>query len=338
MTQIYGIDLSMEKFDVSFFDSKGKLSHKKIKNNVKEISKFLQGLPQDALLCAEYTGVYGDLLLFLADECGVSVSYNSGYSIKHGLGIQRGKSDPTDASRIREYGERFMDKLILTHFASENMYELKELYRARKTFVSSRKRLMTVIEGENHKPFMSISAHRIDAKEMESLDEQIRLVEREIATIIEDDEEMRRNHEIVTSVVGVGDVTACELIIKTENFHKIDNAESCAEFAGIAPHPNKSGTIDKGTRISHLGDKQLKSLLFMCSRSAVLHNKEIKLYYERKKILEKRPYFLVMNNVANKMTKIIFSLVSKQMQFDRDYIRRDPRIDKIELKTKKMLN
>lgn len=336
MAQIYGIDLSMEKFDVSFIDSESKLNHMVVKNDVRSISKFLHQLPQNALLCAEYTGVYGDLLLFMADASDTSISYVPGYTIKHSLGIQRGKSDPIDANRIREYGERFKDKLILSHFVSENMYELKELHRTRKTFIDSRKRLKTVIKGENRKPFISLSAHHSRMKEMESLDEQISQLEQEIALLIGQDEEMSKNHSYVTSVVGVGDVTANELIIKTENFKKIRDAKACAEFAGIAPHPYSSGTMDKGNRISHMGDKQLKSLLFMCGRSAVENNKEIRLYFERKYTIEKKPYFLVMNNVANKMVKIIFTLVNKQTEFDRDYIQKDPRenMDKEHVKEK----
>jgi transposase len=337
MVQIYGIDLSMEKFDVSFIDSESKLNHKVVKNDLKGISKFLAQLPKDALLCAEYTGVYGDLLLFLANESDVSISYVSAYAIKHSMGIQRGKSDPVDANRIREYGERFGDKLILSHFVSEKMYELKELYRIRRTFIDSRKRLKTVIEGENRKPFSSLAAHKSIMTEMESLDGQIDLIEQEMSEVINEDEEMCKNHGIVTSVVGVGNVTACELIIKTENFHKINGAKACAEFAGIAPHPYSSGTMDKGSRISHMGDKQLKTLLFLCSRSAVENNKEIRLYFERKYLVEKKPYFLVMNNVANKMIKIIFSLVCKQVNFDRDYIQKDPRMDKDTATSKKQL-
>lgn len=54
---------------------------------------------------AEHTGVYGDLLLMLADLRSIPVSYVSGYEIKHRMGLTRGKSDPIDAARIREYGE-----------------------------------------------------------------------------------------------------------------------------------------------------------------------------------------------------------------------------------------
>ncbi|MCI1648975.1 MAG: hypothetical protein LKI39_09310 [Bacteroides sp.] len=76
---------------------------------------------------------------------------------------------------------------------------------------------------------------------------------------------------------------------------------------------------------SPLGDKHLKSLLFLCARSAKDHNKEILLYFIRKYQIEKKPYYLVMNNVANKLLRILYRLIHKEELYDRDYIQTDPR-------------
>ena len=40
--QVYGIDLSMEKFDVNFVDQNGNEKNKTVNNGVKAISKFLK--------------------------------------------------------------------------------------------------------------------------------------------------------------------------------------------------------------------------------------------------------------------------------------------------------
>ena len=42
--QVYGIDLSMEKFDVNFIDEKGKEKKKQVKNRLSAISKFLEAV------------------------------------------------------------------------------------------------------------------------------------------------------------------------------------------------------------------------------------------------------------------------------------------------------
>ena len=83
MKQIYGIDLSKEKFDVSFIDSQGMEQWKVIKNTYSGICRFLESIPENALLVAEYTGVYGDLLVFLAQQSNIFISLATGYNIKH---------------------------------------------------------------------------------------------------------------------------------------------------------------------------------------------------------------------------------------------------------------
>ena len=53
--QIYGIDLAMEKFDVSFLDGKGSEKHLIVNNKLGAITRFLKRVPTGSLLCAEHT-------------------------------------------------------------------------------------------------------------------------------------------------------------------------------------------------------------------------------------------------------------------------------------------
>lgn len=316
----------MSSFEVSFFDASGRLCHLLVKNTVDGISKFLHKLPSGAVLCAEYTGVYGDLLLRLCDLEEVTLCLVSGYEIKHSLGLQRGKSDSLDACRIREYGERFYDRLHPSHYPGDTMYELQELYRTRALLVDSRKRLETLSIGDNCKPSVSLSAARSREAVLSELDAQIDGLNREIESLILSCPELGRNYRLVTSVVGIGPVTGCDLIIKTGNFRKLDTAGKCAAYAGVAPYPNESGKTDRGHRVSPMGDRELKKLLFLCARSAKEHNKEIALYFRKKHEVEKKPFFLVMNNISNKLLRLVYSLVRKQQFFDRDYMQPDPRL------------
>lgn len=48
------------------------------------------------------------------------ITLDPDYTIKHSLGLLKGKSDPIDAGRFREYGERFHDKLYFTEYQNEN--------------------------------------------------------------------------------------------------------------------------------------------------------------------------------------------------------------------------
>lgn len=322
--QVYGIDLSMKKFDVNYIDLKGNERKKEVKNKVVNISKFLDTIPKDAVLCAEDTGVYGELLLFLANQSGVKISFSPGYTIKHSLGIIKGKSDPIDASRIREYGQRFKDKLVFKEYDTEEITELKSLYSLRSQLVKARKVLRAGKHSRAKSPMQSISVNKHCNQALLSLDSEIDSVEKEMENIIKANEELNENFELATSIKGVGPVITTDLIIKTGNFRSIDTARKAASYAGVCPFPNESGKMVGKNKTSPFADHKLKSLLHMGAKSAVKHNKEYRLYYIKKE-LEGKPHYLIMNNISNKMLRTIYAVIKNRIPYNQDYICLDPR-------------
>jgi transposase len=322
--QVYGIDLSKEKFDLSFVDASGKERNQEVKNTVASISRFLSSVPRDGILCAEHTGVYGDLLVYLCTQMNIPIALISGYTIKHSLGLVKGKSDPLDSKRIREYGERFTDKLEYTEYPDVNIIELKQLYTLRYQLVKQRKALRTIDRGRGHFPMHSISVHNHISTVMDGLDKEIADIEEEIEMMVRLDHDMNENYELVTSIKGVGPVIATDLIIKTGNFKIIDTHRRAASYAGVCPFPNASGKMVGKSKTSPFADKKLKTLLYMGARAAVKYNKEYNLYYQKKE-LEGKPHFLIMNNVSNKLLRTIYSVVRNKMPYVQDHICLDPR-------------
>lgn len=322
--QVYGIDLSMEKFDVSYIDEKGKEKRKQVKNNLNGISKFLTTVSNGATLCAENTGTYGDMLVYLSNQVGVKIALVSGYTIKHSLGLIKGKSDPIDSARIREYGERFHDKLIFKEYDQEDFVELKSLYSLRSQLVKARKVLLTGEHARSKVPMQSISVKRHTGNALANLDAEIKEVEQEMEAIIKSEKKLNDNYQLAMSVKGIGPVITTDLIIKTGNFEVIDTARKAASYAGVCPFPNESGKMVGKRKTSPFADRRLKALLYMGAKSAVKHNKEYRLYYQKKK-LEGKPHYLIMNNISNKMLRTIYGVVKSKTPYHQDYICLDPR-------------
>ena len=333
--QVYGIDLSKEKFDVNFIDSKGREKNKEVKNGVASISKFLSSVSEDSVLCAEHTGVYGDLLVYLCNQMNIPIALVPGYTIKHSLGLLKGKSDPLDSMRIREYGERFTDKLEYTEYGKESITELKQFYTLRHQLVKSRQALLTSETGRGHLPMQSISVHNHIHAVLAGLDNEIAAVEEEIETLIKASPDLNDNYELVTGIKGIGPVIATDLLIKTGNFKIIDTARKAASYAGVCPFPNSSGKKVGKSKTSHFADKKLKSLLYMGAKSAVKHNKEYRLYYQKKQ-LEGKPHYLIMNNISNKMLRTVYSVVKNKTPYSQDHICLDPRERNMNSSTKKV--
>jgi len=333
--QVYGIDLSMEKFEVNFIDEKRKERNKEVKNGVVSISKFLSSVSEDSILCAEHTGAYGDLLVYLCNQANIPIALVPGYSIKHSLGLVKGKSDPLDSRRIREYGERFTDKLTFTEYDEESIVELKQLYTLRSQLVKARKALLTSEKGRSYLPLQNVSVHNHLQSALTGLDTEIEAVEEEIETLIKADQDLNENYELATGIKGIGPVIATDLLIKTGNFKIIDTARKAASYAGVCPFPNTSGKLVGKSKTSPFADRKLKSLLYMGAKSAVKHNKEYRMYYQKKE-LEGKPHYLIMNNISNKMLRTIYSVVKSKIPYSQDHICLDPRERNINSSTKKV--
>jgi hypothetical protein len=67
-------------------------------------------------------------------------------------------------------------------------------------------------------------------------------------------------------------------------------------------------------KVHPLADKKFKSLLNMCAICAVRHDKELKMYYERK-VSEGKAKMLVINNVRAKLLARVFAVINRDSPF-----------------------
>lgn len=326
--QIYAIDVSKEYLDIFSKSDDEKILQKRIKNSFKSIGKLLSELKDDDFICAEFTGVYTNLLLHLASLYNIRIALASGFDIKHSLGNRKGKSDQLDAERIWEYALRFKDRLVFTIPDQENMQELKMLFNLRNQLVKALKAMTSSHSMAKINPYSSIAENQVRTETETFITLQINKTEQQLFKIIEQSNELDNNFKLVTSITGIGKVTALELIISTGNFKRIVSARKAAAYAGVCPYPNQSGNVAKKSRIHFRANKKLKSLLHMCAKTICIHNKEFKLYRERK-MLEGKHFYLVMNNVANKLLRMVYAVIASQKSFDISLITKDPRIENL---------
>ena len=68
----------------------------------------------------KHTGVYGDTLLKCCMDCNVKIAFVGGYVIhRYRATPDRAKTDVVDCALLREFGERYPDKLKYKTFPEE---------------------------------------------------------------------------------------------------------------------------------------------------------------------------------------------------------------------------
>ena len=93
---------------------------------------------------------------------------------------------------------------------------------------------------------------------------------------------IKQQHELLTSIPGIGDLTASILLAEICDVSDYDNARQLAAYAGLTPSERTSGTSVKGkTRLSCTGNVRLRKALYMPAVVAMRHNPLLKAMSER---------------------------------------------------------
>jgi transposase len=317
-----GIDVSKLTFDVFIY---GKSVKQQFTNSEKGFLSFVKWLKKSLsdheltqiLVCFEHTGLYSmNLALFLQQQ-SVPFSLVPALDIKCSLGTIRGKSDTLDAERIAEYAYLKREKLTPTVLPSKTILQLQPLLTLRNKLVSDRAGYM--VSSKEQKAVFTTKEHQelfgVYKSLIKVLDEKIKTIEAAINNLLQSDPDIKRTFQLITGVKGIGPLTASYLIVYTHNFTRFSSWRKFACYSGIAPFPHTSGTSIKGkTRVSHLANKQIKSLLFLCANNAVKNDQELKAYYQ-KRIQEGKSKMSTLNIIKNKLISRVFAVANRQTEF-----------------------
>ena len=282
----------------------------------------LQGVTlKETLVVMEHTGLYSLLFEEFLHKHVVPFKKVNALQIIRSAGIVRGKSDKLDAARIASFGYEKREKLPMEKPTPSSLKRLKMLYSTRERIVKLRSSLLNAIKEYRHvkvKEKDIILKSQMDV--IKSMDKQVSKIEEEVAALIKQDASLQSNFTILQSITGVGKVVALATIIKTENFTRFTNWRKFACFCGTAPFEHSSGSsIRKRTRVSHLADKQMKTLLDLAAKNAIQYDKELKNYYQRRVQLGK-PKMSTINIVRNKILSRMFAVIKRQTPFTADFL------------------
>ncbi len=311
-----GIDVSKKTLDLVLFDKVlGKKSpHCQVSNNIKgfrTIPKWLKeqnAVMKDSLFCMEHTGVYCiEIANYLNGKAGYCIE--SPIHIKRSLGLTRGKNDKVDAFNISRFCYLHRDELIPAKLPAETMVIMKSLINERERLIKSRaidKGIITEKQYEANKACIQRAKKRVSL-----MTEDIEQIEQEIIETIGKDSTIEHSYNLITSVSGIGLVNAVMFILYTNNFITINNPRKYACYSGVAPFEHTSGISIKGrTRVSSLANKRIKVYLTNGARSAIIHDAEMRLYYQRKRD-EGKEHGTVMNAVKFKLITRVFATVKR---------------------------
>jgi transposase len=323
-----GIDVSKDTLDLNVVVDGKSLQHYCIKNRTVEIKstiskimKTLGATVDDTIFCMEHTGMYNlPLVKWLQSHQG-KMWLESGVHIRKTLGVVRGKNDKVDSSRIAMYAYINRHQIKFWNAPRKLIERIAALLSQRSRLNKAKKQLNTANQEQQKfldKDIMR-SLNKYTLKTVVVINKQIEAIENEILGLIKEDEKLNRMYQIITSVNGIGFVTASYILVTTNEFININNPKKYACYSGVVPFEHSSGSsIRVKTRVSHMANKNIKSLLHLAALSAIQMQGDLQEYYKRK-VFEGKNKMSVLNAIRNKLILRVFACINQNREYEKIY-------------------
>jgi transposase len=284
--------------------------HKKL---ITWVEKNLSITKESILFAFEHTGLYSYGLSSFLSSMGYHFILIPGLELHRSMGIVRGKDDRIDATKIALYAYRRKDEIVPYQMPARIIDHLRHLLSLRDRLVVQRAGYQASLKENAHflQKNQDPDFFQIHERMIHYLSKQIERINLNLSNAIRLDQVLNKIFELITSIKGVGPQTAYYMIVLTHGFLLFGEWRKFASYAGTAPFPYQSGSSIRGkTKVNHMANKKIKSLLHSCAMIAILHNPEMKSYYMRR-VEQGKSKMSTLNIVRNKLLARIFAVINR---------------------------
>jgi len=329
-----GIDISKDDFAASILTNPNSpvLSKIEIQNDVSGFELFETWLinskitQDNCVICLEATGVYGEAFSYWFVAKGYNVAIEQPLKVNRAFSEKSHKNDKVDSQKIAMYAFRFLDELRIWNPKSDIIEQLKALLMTREQLVQQKTASINTLKSLKIKVVQTPLVNRIYEKNIENLKKQIAQIEKEIKRLINKHPGLADTVAQLSTIPGVGLLLSVNFLVVTDGF-KNDLAHDyrkAAAFIGICPYEHTSGTsVYKKPRTPKHGPSRLRKLLHLASRSVVHHKAKFSSYSDLKQLQGKNNR-LILNNVSNKLLKIMCAIIRTQRPYIESFVSLNP--------------
>ncbi|MCB9434505.1 MAG: transposase [Ardenticatenaceae bacterium] len=315
-----GIDVSKAKLDVALIATTKAYkvaTFANEKDGWRRLAKWLKKhKAQEIPVCLEATGRYGEGVAFDLHERGYRVSVVNPARIKaYGQSqLSRNKTDRQDAKLIAHFCAT--QKPAFWTPPTSEIRELQALGRRLETLKTDRTRELNRLESglTSETVLTAIQEH------IAFLDKQIEAIEAEMQKIIDQDPDLRQQKALLTSIPGIGDLTAAKFMAEVPDVARFESASQLAAYAGLTPRQHDSGSsIHRPGRLVKTGNVHFRTTFYMPSLSAMRCNPVIRSLVTR--LQDKgKSRMTIVGAVMRKLVHLAFGVLKSKRPFDPDYL------------------
>ena len=310
-----GVDVAKDKIDVAF-EKDGHFKHNVFSNNSKDHKEFFEWLNRHTSLpwvCMEATGHYSIGIADFLTEHSIRVSVINPFQVKNfaKASLARNKNDLIDSKIITQFGQRMRPRIYQSTPAEQK--EIKDLTK----LLDMLKAQLIQLTNQLHSTQGTIARKALE-KMSQNFEKEIAQLEKEIANLIARNEQLNEQFRLLTSIKGIGKLTAFRVIALMPHINSFSTAKQFAAYIGITPKSHQSGYFVGKTTISRLGDGRLRKSLYMAALVAKNYNKALANFVSRLQMKGKTPKTIICA-VMRKLAHIIFGVLKSKQPFNENF-------------------
>lgn len=326
---IIGIDVSKDSLSVAYgsldFSQSVRTTSAKVFTNTaagfKRLLVWANKQKQDKTLplsfLMEATGVYYENLAYYLTDHGCSVIVvlpNKAKYFARSLEI-KSKTDSLDAIMLAKLG--LSRQLSPWKPLTKALRQLKALCREHQATVESAAQLKNRLHAKKQAYDTSKSILKLLQSQIRYTQGVAKQIRADIEALVKKDSELKEKIDNITTLKGVGLMTAVSIIAETDGFSQIRNCKQLASYAGLDVVRNESGSLQHKTRISRKGNVHIRQAVYMSALSACRYNPHLKNLYVRL-CTKNKPKMVGLIAVARKLLLLIYTLYKNNQPFNPD--------------------
>ena len=307
-----GIDVSKDQLQVCLL-TQGRVQRQFANRETgwRELTAWLseQG---EVWVALEATGRYSDGVSQALVEAGIRLSVVNPARIAayRQSQLKRHKTDAVDAQLIADFCRTQQPPLWAPPTPAER--ELRALVRHRDDLKDLRQAERNRLESQ---PPSATVVRQLRAL-LVLLDGQIAEVEQQIRDHVDRHPDLKAQHNLLTSIPGIGDQTSVQLLAELGDLRRFTNVRQVVALVGLNPQQRHSGSsIHYTAGIARMGRSSLRAALYLPAVVAKRHNPLLKAFAERLAARGLSPQAVVVA-VMRKLLHLAYGVIRSNRPFD----------------------
>jgi transposase len=295
-----GIDVAKATLDLHFLPAGQEHTLPNTSAGHHQLRKLLPE-PDRCLIVLEATGGYERELVADLLDAGYRVAVVNPARVRDfakALGLVA-KTDRIDARVLALFAQKVQP--TPREKTPEKQAEIQQLVARRRQLIDLRTQ-----ESNRWETTKAKAARKSIQAVLNTLERQIRDIERAIEALVESDDDWRHKAQLIESVPGLGGVTATTIVADVPELGQL-NRQQVSALVGLAPYNNDSGPR-KGKRSISGGRKSVRAVLYMAALAARRCNPVIKAFADRL-AQHGKPFKVVLTACMRKLLVILNALV-----------------------------